>query len=146
MISGTPPPFMLDPQLARDTTPVGNLALTRVLLNEDFNYPWLILVPRQPALVELIDLDEAGRNLLISEVAAVSQALRTITQCDKLNVAAFGNIVRQLHVHVIARFRSDAAWPNPVWNIVPYRPYEAPARETLIAALRKSLQIGPVRD
>jgi diadenosine tetraphosphate (Ap4A) HIT family hydrolase len=145
MISGTPAIFTLDPQLARDTAPVGNLMLSRVLLNDDCNYPWLILVPLRPGLTELIDLDEADRIRLMSEIAVVSQALRNVTQCDKLNVAALGNVVRQLHVHVIARFRDDAAGPNPVWNVVPRRPYETSARDTLIAALRSGLQIGPVR-
>jgi diadenosine tetraphosphate (Ap4A) HIT family hydrolase len=145
MISGTPAPFTLDPQLARETMPVGNLLLCRVLLNDDCNYPWLILVPLRAGLVEMIDLNETDRIRLMGEIALVSQALRNITQCDKLNVAALGNVVRQLHLHVIARFRTDAAWPKPVWNVVPRRAYGASARDRLIAALRSGLQIGPVR-
>lgn len=137
--------FSLDGQLARDTTAIGDLPLSRLLLNEDSNYPWLILVPRHPGLVELIDLDEKARGQLMSEIAAVSQALRDITQCHKLNVAALGNMVAQLHVHVIARFRTDAAWPNPVWNAAPRQAYEAGARERLMGALRRDLQIEPVQ-
>jgi len=134
---------MLDPQLARDTAPVGNLLLSRVLLNEDSNYPWLILVPRRAGMVELIDLDETDRIRLTGEIALASQALRTITGCDKLNIAALGNVVRQLHIHVIARFRTDAAWPNPVWNVVPRRPYETSACDKLMASLRDGLHLGP---
>ncbi len=141
MISG----FSLDPQLARDTTTIGDLPLSRLLLNEDANYPWLILVPRLPAIEELIDLDELSRAHLMEEIALTSRALKSLTRCDKLNVASFGNVVRQLHVHVMARFRTDPAGANPVWNVVPRKAYEANAREKLIAALRAGLQLKAVQ-
>jgi diadenosine tetraphosphate (Ap4A) HIT family hydrolase len=137
--------WSLDPKLAQDTAPVGDFPLSRVLLNEDANYPWLILVPRHSGLIELIDLDENGRAQLMREIALASDTLKSITQCDKLNVAALGNVVAQLHVHVMARFRNDAAGPNPVWNVVPRRPYEAAARDALIRALRAGLQLKPVQ-
>ena len=92
----------LHPQLARDTVPVGDLPLSRVLLANDANYPWLILVPRRPGLVELIDLEENAQVQLLGEIAAAARALKAITECDKLNIAALGNQVAQLHVHVIA--------------------------------------------
>jgi diadenosine tetraphosphate (Ap4A) HIT family hydrolase len=125
MISSTQKPWSLDPQLARDTVAVGDLALSRVLLNNDCNYPWLILVPRQAGLMELIDLGDDERGQLMIEIARASRALKDITRCHKLNVAALGNVVTQLHVHIIARQKTDAAWPNPVWGRVPAMPYQA---------------------
>jgi diadenosine tetraphosphate (Ap4A) HIT family hydrolase len=119
-----PDAFALDPRLAQDTVPLGELKLSRVLAMNDANYPWLILVPRRPGLVELIDLDRTEQAELMREIAQVAGALKTVTGCHKLNIAALGNAVSQLHVHVIARFSTDAAWPNPVWGRVPALPYE----------------------
>src|SRR6185312_13658236 len=104
--------WSLDPQLALDTVAVSDLPLARVLLANDANYPWLILVPRLPGIVELIDLEENAQIQLTGEIARVSAALKTVTACDKLNVAAIGNVVPQLHVHVVARYRTDLAWPK----------------------------------
>jgi diadenosine tetraphosphate (Ap4A) HIT family hydrolase len=134
--------WTLDPQLAAETVPVGDLELSRVLLADDANYPWLILVPRKPALADLIDLDESGQRQLLAEVDAAARALKRVTRCDKLNIAALGNVVAQLHVHVIARRRSDAAWPKPVWGAVPPRTYEAPARTALIGVIRGELGLA----
>ena len=136
--------FTLHPQLERDTVPVGDLALLRVLLMNDANYPWLILVPRRPALIELIDLEENEQVQLVGEVTTAARALKDITACDKLNVAALGNQVSQLHVHVIGRRHSDAAWPQPVWGVVPATAYDPAARERLLGALRRGLQVEPV--
>src|SRR5262249_31580422 len=97
------PVWSLHPQLARDTAPIGDLALSRVLVMNDASYPWVILVPRVGGAVEIIDLDEAERGRLMAEIAQVSAALKDLTGCDKLNVAAIGNVVPQLHVHVVAR-------------------------------------------
>jgi len=133
--------FSLDPQLERDTTPVVDLPLTRVLLSNDANYPWLILVPRLPGIVELIDLEENARIQLTGEIARVSGALKAVTSCDKLNVAAIGNVVPQLHVHVVARYRTDIAWPKPVWGAAPAKPYDEAARAKLAASLRQALQM-----
>jgi diadenosine tetraphosphate (Ap4A) HIT family hydrolase len=134
--------WALDPRLERDTVALGDLPLSRLLLMNDANYPWLVLVPRRPHLVELIDLDESGQGTLMGEIARSARALKGITACDKLNVAALGNTVRQLHVHVIARFGHDAAGPRPVWGVVPPRPYDAAARERLAGALRRELGLG----
>ncbi len=138
--------FTLHPQLAQDTVPVGDLALSRVLLANDANYPWLILVPRRAALVELIDLEENAQVQLLREIVNTARLLKKITACDKLNIAALGNQVPQLHVHVIARKRRDAAWPKPVWGVVAPSSYNLGARETLIAAVRSGLQIRPGSD
>ncbi len=138
--------WSLHPQLAADSVPVGDLVLSRVLLANDANFPWLILVPRGPGLVELIDLEENEQVQLLAEIANTACVLKDITACDKLNIAALGNQVPQLHVHVIARRRSDAAWPKPVWGAAPATNYEANARDRLIGAIRSGLQIKPGRD
>jgi diadenosine tetraphosphate (Ap4A) HIT family hydrolase len=135
-VSGTSPSWALHPQLEADTVLVGELALSRLLLA---NYPWLILVPRCEGVSEIIDLDGAGQAELTREIALVCRALKAVTPCDKLNVAALGNMVPQLHVHIIARRHGDPAWPKPIWGVVPARPYDAVARERLIAALREAL-------
>ena len=136
------PAWSLHPQLARDTAPVGDLALARLLAMNDANYPWVILVPRRGGAVEIIDLDEADRGRLMVEIAQVSAALRELTACAKLNVAAIGNVVPQLHVHVVARRTDDAAWPKPVWGAVPASPYSAGELDAFVAALRRALAIA----
>ena len=118
---------------------LGDLPLSRVLVNNDANYPWAIVVPRRQTLVELIDLDEAAQAQLMTEVTRVARALRDITACHKLNIAALGNIVPQLHVHVIARFRHDPAWPNPVWNAVPRRAYPREQLQDFVVPLRRKI-------
>src|SRR2546421_10306774 len=123
MIIKTAPKWSLDPQLAADTTAIGDLSLSRVLLMNNSNYPWLILVPRHPGAVEIIDLGDEKQELLMNEIVLLSHVLKDVTSCDKLNVAAIGNVVSQLHVHVVARRIGDAAWPKPVWGAAPARPY-----------------------
>jgi diadenosine tetraphosphate (Ap4A) HIT family hydrolase len=118
---------------------LGDLPLSRVLVMNDANYPWLILVPRKPNLTEVIDLDEVEQAQLMTEVTRVARALREVTHCDKLNIAALGNVVPQLHVHVIARFRNDPAWPKPVWGAVPPRAYEREALHDFVAPLRRKI-------
>jgi diadenosine tetraphosphate (Ap4A) HIT family hydrolase len=136
------PLWSLHPQLERDTAPVGDLALSRLLLMNDANYPWVILVPRRPGAVELVDLDEPDRTRLLAEIVQVSDALKNLTACDKLNVAAIGNVVPQLHVHVVARRKDDAAWPRPVWGAVPARPYAAVALQSFVVTLRGATGIA----
>ncbi len=131
--------WSLHPQLERDTISLGDLSLTRVLLMNDANYPWVILVPRRPDVTEVIDLIEAEQARLMSEIAQVARVLRGVTACHKLNIAALGNAVPQLHVHVIARFRNDAAWPKPVWGVTPARGYERDQRDAFSSALRKQI-------
>lgn len=129
--------WALHPQLARDTAAVGDLALCRVLLIDDANYPWILLVPRRAGVVEIIDLNEPDRAALMAEIALASQIIKTMTGCDKINVAALGNVVPQLHVHVIARGRRDPAWPRPVWGAVPPRAYGKAALQSQLADLRE---------
>jgi diadenosine tetraphosphate (Ap4A) HIT family hydrolase len=131
----------LHPQLASDTFVIGDLPLCRILVMNDANYPWLILVPRRRNVVEIIDLDEPSRAQLMKELASVSEALKTVTRCEKLNVAAIGNVVAQLHLHIVGRFRSDPAWPKPVWGTVPPRAYDAADRGRFVASLRRELAL-----
>jgi diadenosine tetraphosphate (Ap4A) HIT family hydrolase len=137
-----PATWSLHPQLERDTVPVGDLALCRVLLIDDANYPWILLVPRRPGAVEIIDLSEADRATLMNEIALASQAIKSATGCDKINVAALGNVVPQLHVHVIARGRRDPAWPKPVWGAVPPVAYGETALRSRLADLRERLELS----
>lgn len=118
-----PSRFELHSQLAAETHPVANLALCDLRLMDDANYPWLILVPRLADASELIDLDPDQRHALTEEIDLIGRTLRDAFSPDKLNVAALGNLVPQLHVHVIARFHEDPAWPAPVWGRVDARPY-----------------------
>ena len=133
--------FLLDPILDRDTLPLGDLPLSRVLLMNDARYVWLLLVPRRPDLAEFIDLAPAERHRLMDEIAIVSDVLKAETRPDKINVGALGNKVRQLHVHVLSRFLSDPAWPGPVWGhspAIPYPPHRAGILcDSLCAALAR---------
>jgi diadenosine tetraphosphate (Ap4A) HIT family hydrolase len=131
--------FALDPQLAHDTLVIGDLPLSRVLLMNDANFPWLIIVPRRAGTAEVFDLTPADQMRLMAEIARVGELLKEVTGCDKINTAAIGNIVPQLHVHIIARSRSDAAWPRPAWGALPACPYDEAARECLLAVLRKKI-------
>lgn len=123
--------FVLHPQLAQDTHWVMDLALCRVLLMNEARYPWLILVPRCAGIREIHELTGAERQQLWTESNQVSQALMMMFKPDKLNIAVLGNVVAQLHLHHIARFQTDAAWPAPVWGKFPpelYTPESATAR------------------
>jgi diadenosine tetraphosphate (Ap4A) HIT family hydrolase len=124
-------PFTLDPRLAADTVPLTDLPLCRVLLMNDARFPWLILVPTRPDLCEITDLDPAQRLVLWDEIARASDLLGAEFSPTKINIGALGNIVRQLHVHIVARFDGDAAWPGPVWGAGIAEPYEAAALTTI---------------
>ena len=136
--------FALDPRLAADTVPVTTLPLCEVRLLDDRRFPWAVLVPLRAGAVEIVDLDAGDRAALMDEIACVSAALRTAFTPDKLNVGALGNVVAQLHVHVVARFRTDAAWPGPVWG-TGREPYDDEGRARAVAALRGAVdgQRGP---
>ena len=134
--------FALDPQLERDTAMVGDLPLSRVLLMNDAGFPWLIAVPRHAGAVEIFDLGTAERAQLMGEVALLAQLLKDLTGCDKINIAAIGNVVSQLHVHIVARRRDDPLWPRPVWGAQPPRPYEAAERDRLIEAVRRKIGLA----
>ena len=111
--------FALDPRLAADTHPIAKWPLCDVLLMDDARYPWLILVPRVAGASEWIDLSGDQQRLLLAEINQISRHLKQKPNVTKLNIGALGNIVRQLHVHLIGRFEGDAAWPGPVWGSGP---------------------------
>lgn len=134
--------FSLDSRLAVDSLAVADLPLSSLRLMRDSRFPWLLLVPRRPDLVEIVDLAEAEQAILMREIALASEALKAETECDKLNIGALGNIVSQLHVHVIARREGDAAWPGPVWGSGAALPYAAGQAEALAAAIAGRLPQG----
>lgn len=131
--------WRLDPRLRDDTHPVAQLPLSEVRLMDDSQYPWLVLVPRIAGAVELLDLADMDLQVLVREVTLASRVLRECFAPDKLNVAALGNVVPQLHVHVVARVRGDVAWPRPVWGQAPPQPYAPGALAERVARLREAL-------
>jgi len=133
--------FVLDPRLDADTQLVTSLALCDVRLMRDARFPWLILVPRRAGLVEMLDLPSELQQMLWQEIHQTAAALRTTVPCDKLNIGALGNIVRQLHVHVIARREGDAAWPGPVWGYGRAEPYTDNNLRSRLTSLRDRLQV-----
>lgn len=114
-----PTGFALHPQLAKDCVHVCDMGLSRVLLMNDSRFPWLILVPMRARLRDLHDLEPNDYSIVMQEIRIASEHLARMTNADKMNVAALGNMVPQLHIHVIARFQGDAAWPSPVWGCAP---------------------------
>ena len=138
-----PATFVLDAALAADTHLIGDLPLARVLLMDDARFPWLILVPRVTGMRDLIDLPHAQQHLFLDEVEHCAQVLRRQHTPDKLNIASLGNVVAQLHVHVIARFAHDAAWPRPVWGVGERVAYAAEPLATQLAQLRAALNLPP---
>lgn len=134
--------FTLDPRLAADTCHVAALALCDVLLMDDARFPWLILVPRRVGMAEIAELTEADQARLWREVNQAAAALRAVAPCDKLNLGALGNIVRQLHVHVVVRREGDAAWPGPVWGSGAARRRDEDERAHLVRRLRSNLPLA----
>jgi len=135
------PDFALHPRLRADTFAIGDMALSRALLMNDARFPWIILVPRLPDLRELSDLPEDMRATMFDEIARASRALVSLDGVEKTNVGALGNIVRQLHVHVVGRSSGDPAWPGPVWGFGAALPYDAERAEERAAALGSALNI-----
>lgn len=127
--------FELDPRLERDSVFVADWNLCQVRLMDDAQFPWLVLVPRRVGVVELDDLDATDRTRLMHEIQRAMKTLRSVVECDKLNVGTLGNLVSQLHVHVVARRRDDVAWPGPVWGFGPAHHYLPEARDKLVDAL-----------
>jgi diadenosine tetraphosphate (Ap4A) HIT family hydrolase len=135
--------WTLHAQLAADTTAVGELALSRVLAVNAADYPWLILVPRRAGASEIADLG-ADAFPLMAEIALVSLMLKEVTQCDKINVAALGNMVPQLHIHIVARCKTDPLWPNSVFGAQAPRAADAQAFARFVATMREKLGAAEV--
>ena len=137
--------FQLHPQLEKDTFPVLDLKLCKVLLMNNANYPWLILVPMRENARDLFDIPTQDHALLWQEIRHVHETLKALTNAEKMNVGALGNMVPQLHIHIIARHSTDAAWPAPVWG-GPAIKYEEGAAETFISKLSQTLNIKDSLD
>ncbi len=138
--------FVLHELLVKETYEIADWPLCRVLLMDDTHYPWLVLVPRLPDLSDLDQLDDKTLKVCMHEVVQASRRLKGLTKAQKMNVASLGNLCPQLHIHIIARFRNDVAWPAPIWGKVPRSPYPAttgvfgnmPVKE-MLGRLRSSL-------
>ncbi|BAI71855.1 histidine triad protein [Azospirillum sp. B510] len=131
--------FSLNERLQADTHPVADLDLCRVLLMNNALWPWLILVPMREGAVEIHRLDTADQAVLMREIVQASQVVERLFAPDKMNVGALGNMVPQLHLHVIGRRRGDPAWPGPVWGSGHAEPYDPAAAAALVARLRRAL-------
>jgi len=127
--------FELHPRLAQDTFLVGDFPLCHLLLMNDTNYPWFILVPRRTEIREIFELENRDQQQLLKESSLLAKVLNQLFQADKLNIAALGNMVPQLHIHHIVRYQTDQAWPNPVWGLFPTQPYTERARQEVCAGL-----------
>lgn len=132
--------FELDPRLENDTIFVAALPVCDVRLMNDARYLWLVLVPRLDGAVEMVDLDASVRRSIWDEVDAMAQILRQHGPCDKLNIGTLGNVVKQLHLHVVARQISDAAWPGPVWGAGTPQPYPPTKAALLVASLSETIK------
>lgn len=135
--------FSTDPRLLADTHLLAQWPLCELRLMDDAHYPWLILVPRIEAARELVDIPAPLRPRLWQEIDAAAALLQEVFTPHKLNIAALGNVVAQLHVHVIARFTHDAAWPRPVWGVLPNKPYDAEALAQMQRRLTASARFSP---
>lgn len=133
--------FTLDARLAADSHLLATGLLSELRLMDDARFDWLVLVPRVPGASELIDLEESSQSILLREINQCCQLLRDCTPCDKLNIGALGNIVRQLHVHVLARKESDAAWPGPAWGAGIRQPLSAEALDQRLGLFRSYLPV-----
>ena len=127
--------FTLHPKLAADTWPVASLEISELLLMNDARFPWCILVPRFDGLREWHDVPDAARLPLLSELERTSRVLLELPGVTKINVGALGNLVPQLHIHVVGRHAGDAAWPGPVWGSGPAVPYEAAQARRLLKVI-----------
>ncbi|EAR10512.1 HIT domain-containing protein [Reinekea blandensis] len=132
--------FELDYRLENDCVDIGSLPLCRILLMKDANYPWIILVPQRENISEIFQLDLDSQEQLIWESSFVAERLMSAFDGDKMNIAALGNVVPQLHIHHVVRREDDAAWPNPVWGAVPPKAYQAAELDQRIRVLREALQ------
>ena len=131
--------FELDPRLERDSEPLMWLGLCELRLMDDRRWPWLLLVPPRPGASEIHDLTPLDQTMLAFETNMVAQALKTVTSCRKINVAALGNVVPQLHVHVIARNEGDPGWPGPVWGYGQREPYRREDLHRFVNTVRSAL-------
>ena len=134
--------FVLDTRLQEDTWLIGDFPLCRLLLSNDSNYPWFVLVPRREGISELFQLNDDDQQLMWHETTVLAKVLKGLFGADKMNVAALGNVVSQLHMHVIVRFQADVAWPGPVWGKHPAKPYSQAEVQAIRDRLKPVLGAG----
>lgn len=133
-------PFQLHPRLQQDCFSVGQFTLSRILMMNDNQYPWFILVPQRKGIKEIYELSQSDRQLLMDESCLLAKTMVELYRPDKLNIAAIGNLVPQLHLHHVARYQTDIAWPGPIWGKFPVSTYAGQTAELQIARLRESLK------
>jgi diadenosine tetraphosphate (Ap4A) HIT family hydrolase len=134
--------FNLHPQLERDCITIGRLTLCRLLLMNDKQFPWFILVPEIEGITEIFQLDKQQQGLLIEESSFLAEQLNTLYKADKINIAAIGNLVPQLHVHHVVRYRSDKAWPTPIWGKFAAIPYSKQELADTISIMIDALDLN----
>ena len=139
MLPGTAPGFSLDPRIEGDSRPVMWLGLCELRVQDDCRWPWLVLVPQRPGITEMHELTPLDQTMLTFETVMVAKALKEATGCHKINIAALGNVVPQLHVHIVAREEGDAGWPGPVFGLGPRVPWDADALRAFKERLREKL-------
>ncbi len=132
--------FKLDPQLEKDSSWICDLSLSQVRLSNNAAFPWIILIPKKAGMSEIIDLTSNEQTQLWQEISQSSLVMRELFSPTKLNVANLGNVVAQLHIHVIARFKTDKAWPGPVWNSQVSAEYDAQNQQKIISQLANAFQ------
>ncbi len=138
---GDTKPFCLHPQLVKDCIELAELPLSKLLLSNDSNYPWFILVPKVADISEIYQLDWQQQQQLLNESSLLSELLMQIFAGDKINVAALGNVVEQLHVHHVVRFKEDACWPKPIWGQLPAKPYSEAELQDIKAKVLSQLDV-----
>ena len=129
--------MIVDPRLETSSHFITQLSLCQVRLNHNAAFPWIVLIPNRQNMIEIIDLHRADQHLLMQEIGLTGQVIKTLFHADKLNVASLGNVVAQLHIHIIARYKTDKAWPNPVWNTV-HEEYTPEQQEQRINLLKEA--------
>ena len=133
--------FQLHPQLEKDCIRIGKLALSGLLLMNDNQFPWFILVPEIEGITEIYQLDKRQQEILIEESSLLAERLATLYKADKINIAAIGNLVPQLHIHHVVRYKHDIAWPSPVWGKYPAVPYSEQELTSAINLINQALEI-----
>lgn len=137
--------FELDHRLQNDCVEIGSLMLCKILLMKDANYPWLILVPQREGITEVFELDAEDQEQLIWESSFVASRMMSLFGGDKMNIAALGNVVPQLHIHHVVRKKVDPAWPNPVWGAVPAKAYKPRDLSLRLEQIRDALDTSTFR-
>jgi len=132
--------MVIDPRLEGDSFEVAHLDLCQVRLHKNAAFPWLILIPNRPGITEIIDLGPSDQVLLMREIDQTSRVLKSLTSAHKINVASLGNVVPQLHIHVVARYNTDPLWPDPIWGRGVHKDYDSNELHHFLSALKSHFQ------